>query len=155
MVGNKYIFGKVYNKSKINIYLYNNYLFGQITKMTNKNAVIYKLTKLEFQTLLITNPGIIIIKFGAPWCAPCVRIEKQVHVSMDQMPNNVQNVIINIDESVELYGFLRMKKMVSSIPTILSYNQGNVSYVPDDCVVGADSKEIDLFFKRMFDHANE
>jgi thiol-disulfide isomerase/thioredoxin len=44
----------------------------------------------QFREYLHTNPGLIIIKFGADWCVPCKRIEKQVHDWFDLMPATVQ-----------------------------------------------------------------
>jgi thiol-disulfide isomerase/thioredoxin len=32
----------------------------------------------HFQELLESNPGVLIIKFGATWCGPCKVIEKDV-----------------------------------------------------------------------------
>ena len=120
----------------------------------SNNAIVTILSKQQFQDLLLNhNPGVIIIKFGADWCGPCKRIEHQVNVSMNQMPDNVKNIILNIDESFELYGFLRTKKMVTSIPTLLAYYKNNTSYVPDDCIVGADTVEIDSFFRRIYEYS--
>ena len=71
------------------------------------------------------------------------------------MPINVQPIIVDVDESFELYAFLKSKKMVRSIPTLLSYEKGNVSYVPNDVVVGSSVDEINIFFKGCFNKATE
>jgi thiol-disulfide isomerase/thioredoxin len=108
-----------------------------------------------FLDLLKINQGIIILKFGAEWCGPCKKIEQQVYAGFNQMPINVQPIIVDVDESFELYAFLKSKKMVRSIPTLLSYEKGNISYVPNDVVVGANIDEINIFFQRCFDKAKE
>ena len=46
--------------------------------------------------------------------------------------NKAKCMEIDIDESVDLYAFLRMRKMVNGVPTILFYNQENESIYPDD-----------------------
>jgi hypothetical protein len=56
--------------------------------------------------------------------------------------------MIDVDESLELYGLLKQKKMVNGIPAILAYYAGNKSYIPDDSVVGANMQQIQLFFQR-------
>jgi thiol-disulfide isomerase/thioredoxin len=101
------------------------------------------------------NDGLVIVKFGAEWCGPCKRIEEQVYTAFQQMPPNVQPIIVDVDESFEIYAFLKSKKMVKSIPTILCYEKGNLSYIPNDVVVGANSEELNIFFKECFDKANE
>jgi len=104
--------------------------------------------KSEFLQLLQNNPGVVIIKFGAEWCAPCKKIENQVQTYMHEMPINIQCVMVDIDESFEIYGFLKTKKMLNGIPAILAYYAGNLNYIPDDVVIGTDSMQITLFFKR-------
>ena len=102
----------------------------------------------HFQEYLASNPGLVIVKFGAKWCNPCKLIEKQVHDYMIHMPNTVQCFIIDIDEYMELYGYLKTKKMVKGVPTILCYYAGNQNYIPDDSVSGGDPKAVDAFFQR-------
>ena len=72
-----------------------------ITKIDDRN---------HFVEILRTNPGAIVIKFGATWCGPCKVIENQVHTLMNMMPNNVQCIIVDVDECVDLYSFLKTKK---------------------------------------------
>jgi thiol-disulfide isomerase/thioredoxin len=64
-----------------------------------------------FLDVLRTNQGIVIVKFGAEWCGPCKKIEQQVYAGFNQMPMNVQPIIVDVDESFELYAFLKSKKM--------------------------------------------
>jgi thiol-disulfide isomerase/thioredoxin len=108
-------------------------------------------SKTHFKQLLEENPGVLIIKFGAEWCGPCKKIEHHVKTRMGQMPDKVQSMIIDVDESIEVYSFLKSKKMVNGIPTILAYYQGNTNYIPDDVVVGADVPQVDALFKRCLE----
>jgi len=112
-------------------------------------------TKQSFQNSLDANPGIIIIKFGAEWCGPCKKIEGHVKNLMNKMPNNIQCYIIDIDNSLEIYSFLKNKKMVNGIPVILAYYSENTSYIPDDVVIGADVVKINEFFERSYKKALE
>jgi thiol-disulfide isomerase/thioredoxin len=105
----------------------------------------------HFVQILQTNPGAVIIKFGANWCGPCKMIENQVHTLMNMMPNNVQSIIVDVDECVDLYSFLKSKKMVNGIPVILVYYKGNLNYIPDDRVLGADSNQINILFNKVVD----
>ena len=100
----------------------------------------------QFAELLLSNPGLIIIKFGADWCGPCKLIEADVLSSFSSMPDTVQCVIVDIDKSVDLYAFLKMKKMVQGIPTVLYYAKDNTSYIPDEMCNGTNAAHYDQFF---------
>ena len=101
----------------------------------------------EFSQELINNPGMIIVKFGAEWCGPCKKIEALVKDRMLQMPNNYKCFIIDIDECFELYAFLKTKRMVNGIPSILAWKSGNVSTIPDAVVTSSKTSEVEEFFK--------
>ena len=57
-----------------------------------------------------------------------------------------------MDESFDLYAYLKSKKMVNGIPVMLCYKKGNVSFAPDDAVTGAEPFALDAFFKRCGNH---
>jgi thiol-disulfide isomerase/thioredoxin len=103
----------------------------------------------HFLEIIQNNPGVIIIKFGAKWCGPCQLIEKDLDNTFSIMPNNVQCMNIDIDLCPDVYSFLRSKRVVNGIPAILCYRKGNISYIPDDMVIGADKNAIRDFFARI------
>jgi len=109
----------------------------------------------HFTEILKENPGQIIVKFGAEWCAPCKKIEKDVKYCFDRMPDTVQCYIIDIDEYLDLYAYLKTKKMVNGIPAILCWNKGNLGYIPDDVVLGSNNEQLKLFFERRNQKALE
>lgn len=106
----------------------------------------------EFQNLIENNKGIIIIKLGAKWCAPCSRIEPYVMEIFNNVPENIQCVIVDIDKCVEFYSFLKKKRVVNGVPVILCYLKENKTFFPDDMVVGADKIKLDEFFIRCFEN---
>ena len=110
--------------------------------------------KTHFQQLLESNPGVFIIKFGATWCEPCKKIEKDVEEHVSNMPTNVQCAVVDVDECIELYGFLRTKKMVKTIPALLAYYKENDSYIPDEFVSSSDKKDVKMFFDTCLGEAN-
>jgi thioredoxin 1 len=113
--------------------------------------VLTELSKEGFAKALQENQGLFIIKFGAEWCGPCKRVDPLIYAYFEEIQGpQVQCAIIDIDESFEIYAFLKSKKMVNGVPVILAYRKGNVSYVPDESVVGADENQIHLFFERCF-----
>lgn len=135
-------------KNKPYKYKYGLYIMGLpiITKINGRK---------HFQELLDTNPGVLIIKFGATWCGPCKVIEKDVEDYFQKMPDNIQCAMIDVDENIDLYGFLKTKKMVKGIPAILGYYQENTHYAPDEFISGTNKNDLDYFFTTCLEKANE
>jgi thioredoxin-like negative regulator of GroEL len=102
----------------------------------------------EFLTLLKHNPGLVIIKLGAKWCGPCKKIAHIVDAFFVSSPPNVICADIDVDESMDLYAYLKQRRMVNGIPVMLMYKKGNETFAPDDAVTGADPAQLDAFFKR-------
>jgi thiol:disulfide interchange protein len=111
--------------------------------------IIYGIENLEaFKQLLETNPGLLFIKFTADWCVPCKKIKEHTDAWFARLPDNTQVVIVDIDESFEVYAFLKNKKMVAGIPAILMYYQGNLNYPFDESVSSSDKNMVDKFFNK-------
>jgi thioredoxin 1 len=118
---------------------------------------IYNIENREnFVKSLETNPGLIIVKFGAAWCGPCKKIDPLVYGLMSQISTNknITCAIIDIDENFEIYAFLKSKKMVNGVPVILCYKKGNITWIPDKAIVGADETEVKRFFEACVQLAN-
>jgi thioredoxin 1 len=98
--------------------------------------------------VLQSNPGLIFIKFGAEWCGPCKLIEKDLDEHFKNMSDDIQCIILDIDESFDIYAYMKSKKIVASIPSVICYQKGNHSYVPDDVYSGSDKNELSSFFDR-------
>lgn len=113
-----------------------------------KTIITYFKDRQEFSKLLEKNPGIIILKLGATWCGPCKKIKNVVDVFYMSSPDNVVCCDVDVDESFDLYAYLKNKKMVNGIPAMLRWNKGNTSFIPDDSVTGANPKDLDNFFRR-------
>jgi thiol-disulfide isomerase/thioredoxin len=47
-------------------------------------------------------PALSLIKFGATWCKPCMKIEAQVKDSMLKLPDKFKCYIIDIDDYLEV-----------------------------------------------------
>ena len=114
-----------------------------ISEIANRDAFFH---------LLQHNPGLIILKLGAKWCPGCVNIEKPVHAFFATSPPEVVCGDIDVDQSFDFYSFLKSKKMVNGIPVILCYKRGNMTFIPDDMVTGADAQQLHNFFTRCGKH---
>lgn len=119
--------------------------------LINKREVITNLEKLpDLVKCLEENPGVFIMKLGAEWCGPCKRIDGLVKSCMDQAPANVQCAVVDVDEALEIYSFLKKNRVVNGIPALLGYYKGNLNYIPDEVVIGADQNQVVAFFQRCY-----
>jgi thiol-disulfide isomerase/thioredoxin len=116
--------------------------------MANKKIISVFENRQDFFNLLKVNPGLVIIKFGATWCGPCKKIKHVVDGFFATSPDNVICADVDVDESFDLYGYFKSKKMVNGIPVMLCYIKGNETFIPDDSVTGIDAVALDAFFKR-------
>ena len=105
-------------------------------------------TMLELQQILANNPGVLILRFTAPWCNPCKRVAPFIAETIAVMPPSVQFVNINIDECIDVYRVFKQTRQVPGVPTCLAFKKGNVSYIPDFTVVGIDPTDLTRFFNR-------
>lgn len=121
----------------------------------SKEILTFFENRQSFLNLLARNPGLVLIKFGATWCGPCKKIEQNVQDFFNSSPSNVICCIVDVDESFDLYSLLKSKKMVNGIPVILCYKKGNISYIPDDSVTGADVNNLNQFFMRCGKYATQ
>jgi len=128
-----------------------NQIIEPMEPLTIPENVITEMSKVSFSDLLKTNKGALIIKFGAEWCGPCKKIDPLVYDWMNKLSTqpNIQCAIIDIDESFEIYAFLKSKKMVNGIPVILCYKKGNLTWIPDKSIVGANETQINIFFQEF------
>jgi thioredoxin 1 len=126
--------------------------FGKNNNQITKQVISVFNSRDEFLELLKVNPGLIIVKLGATWCGPCKRIAHIVEAFFASSPASVICADIDVDESFDLYSFLKHKRMVNGIPAILCYKRGNVGFAPDDMVTGASPNDLDAFFKRCGIH---
>ena len=119
-----------------------------IVVMPEKTIVTFFQSRQDFMRLLDNNPGLIILKLGATWCGPCKTIKPIVDAFFASSPSNVICCDIDVDQSTDLYAYLKSKKMVNGIPVLLCYKKGNKSFIPDDSITGSSPDGIDKFFRR-------
>ena len=110
----------------------------------------------QFKNYLKESPNeITIIKFSATWCKPCQIIAPTVKMINDECikKGKIYNFLdLDIDHCVDIYAFMKQKKMVRGIPVLLCYKKSeytdNNFYAPSDSVTGSFIPDIVSFYKR-------
>lgn len=106
-----------------------------------------------FQKILDENTGIIIIKFGAEWCQPCKSISPYLKSMIEKLPNLFTVYDLDVDDNFEIYAYLKSKKMVSGIPSVLAYYKENKTFASNESISGVNQPDYEEFFKRCISHA--
>lgn len=105
----------------------------------------------------LPSDSLIIIRFTAEWCGPCQRINSICDEYFKKCSNKIFPVVIDVDESIDLYVRFKRQKMLNGIPALLAYhgnNKQDVWYVPNDCILDGDIEKVKAFFNRCSTHIN-
>jgi len=94
-----------------------------------------------------------IVRFTAGWCKPCKTISPTIDRLVELLPESTGYVVVNIDESNDLYSFLKSKHVIGGVPTVSAYYSERdpdvMFYLPDDQVSGTDVGTVERFFARQ------
>ena len=110
-----------------------------------------EINRSDYLKLLENNQKYILFKFGAEWCKPCQSIKTLVENKCKELPKIVQCYDIDVDESFDVYAFMKSKKMVKTIPSLLIYKKDNTSYPPDFSLFDSDLNKVSKFLDIMKD----
>jgi thiol-disulfide isomerase/thioredoxin len=115
----------------------------------NIMALEFEGDRNAFLQLLKENPGVLIFKFTADWCKPCQTIKTEVDAHFERISSDrIKCIEVNVDEAFDLFAFMKTKKMMKGIPTMLAYKKGNTNFAPDDSISGAELNEVNDFIGR-------
>lgn len=105
------------------------------------------LDRNQFQELIQQNKSnVLVFKFGAEWCGPCKRAKPIIYTLAASMPSNVIIFDIDVDDSFDLYAWMKSRRQVNGIPVLLAYYPGNETFASNHAITGADPVAIKQFF---------
>ena len=82
-----------------------------------------ELTVDNFQSEVVQSPIPVLIDFWAPWCAPCRMLGPLIDQLADEYQGRLKVCKVNVDEA----GALAEQHGISSIPTLIVYNEGELA----------------------------
>jgi thioredoxin 1 len=101
----------------------------------------------DFKTILLNNPGFVVLKVGADWCKPCKLLAPILNRLAPMLPSTVQYLELDVD--TDLGSFLKSKKQIVGIPVLLAYKQGNYTPYADQSLTGPTEAQVVTFFSGM------
>mgnify|MGYP003677947869 CR=1 FL=1 len=122
--------------------------------------VITNISLATFKEMLnnLTPENLIILRFTADWCGPCQRINDDCTNFFKNCSDKIYPIIIDVDESIDLYVTLKRYKMLNGIPALLAYHGNNKQdhwYISNDSVNTGDKTQVQQFLLRCNNYTNK
>ena len=76
----------------------------------------------NFENVVIKNEMPVLVDFWAPWCGPCMMIADSISEIANEYSGKIKVAKVNVDNNEKI----AMLYSISSIPTILLFNNGKV-----------------------------
>lgn len=109
-------------------------------------------TRAELLEAIAENRGTLVVKVGAAWCGPCKRIQEPWSAFADGAPDGVAAISVDCDQSPDLYAFLRGKRMVTGLPTIMAWQFPSHEIACTASLSGGDPEKVAEFLRRLGDN---
>ena len=101
------------------------------------NHTIYE--RDEYKKMVNENEKVIIMKFTAEWCKPCQLLTPILKKFMPALHSDITFYDIDVDDSFDIYAYLKSKKVIKGIPALYIYKKGDNPIAPSKSFIGADS----------------
>lgn len=90
----------------------------------------------NFKDEVISNKGLTIVDFWAPWCGPC-KMFSPIFESVSNIKNEIKFCKLNVDEDSEN---ISKEYGVMSIPTVILFKNGkeinrNIGFMDEDSLI--------------------
>lgn len=102
----------------------------------------------DFLRLLQSKKKPLLVKFTADWCGPCKRVKPLVDAFLTpDVLSRIEYLEIDIDHSVDVYAYMKTKRMLNGIPTLFFYDTSNKNFPPTYSVSTGKESMVNDFLK--------
>ena len=84
---------------------------------------VVKITKENFEELVLKAEGKVLLDFWATWCGPCMMLAPTIEELAHDLEGKVKVGKVNVDEEPELANMFN----IMSIPTVMIFKNGEVT----------------------------
>ena len=89
------------------------------------------ISRKQYMDMIANKTKPLFVKFTASWCGPCKKIKPHVdNFLTPEVMSKITYLEIDIDDSIDVYAFMKSKKMLSGVPTLFVYAMDNTSFAP-------------------------
>lgn len=109
-----------------------------------------EMTRADYTNIIANKKLPLFVKFTASWCGPCKKIKPTVDAFLKgEHCKKFQYLEIDIDNSIDVYAFLKSKKMVNGVPTLMFYDMTNKAFAPTMSVSTGSIDIVEKFLASM------
>tara|TARA_B100001094_G_C17640429_1_gene534789 strand:- start:156 stop:512 length:357 start_codon:yes stop_codon:yes gene_type:complete len=109
-----------------------------------------ELSRSDYISIIKNKKKPLFVKFTASWCGPCKKIKQTVDDFLSSADSSkIQYLEIDIDNSIDVYAFLKSKRMVNGVPTLMFYSMSDKDYPPKLSVSTGSIEVVQKFINTM------
>ena len=90
--------------------------------ISGEGKYLLKLTKNNFESLVLESKSAVMVDFGANWCGPCKTIGPRLEKLAKKYEGEFKIGKVNVDKSRDL----AIKYKISSIPAVMVFKDGKI-----------------------------
>ena len=108
------------------------------------------LSRAEYINKIANKNKPLFVKFKASWCGPCKSVKTTIDKFLkSENATKIEYLEIDIDNSIDAYAFLKSKKMIYGVPSLLFYDMSDKSFVPTMCLTTGNIEDVNDFLSSM------
>ena len=110
-----------------------------------------ELNRQEYLKIIENKKKPLFVKFTADWCGPCQNAKPTIDqwLKRDDIKNKIEYLEIDIDNSIDVYAYMKKMKMLNGIPTLFFYDMKNVSFAPSLSTSTGNVEKISQYLKTV------